>query len=181
MIIGTLRTIAHRSYQGVVFTSRYRVNKEWTRERLTGRCSCGTTATTKGKKRISRALGRRSATSPGVHRARNDYPTATFRTSSAAACASGRSTTGTRALRRPLPVRVGSRRIRARAYCLRRQGEPLTATQNELLAAAGYPDAPVRRRCFSPATRGAQKFAGYGVFDMSHQLQHPGLESCGHG
>jgi hypothetical protein len=60
----------------------------------------------------------------------------------------------------------------ALTYSLRAVSAPLTATQANTLAAAGYPDAPGTTSpssgyCVYFGDRGSQTFKGYGLFDLS--------------
>ncbi|HET6960647.1 MAG TPA: TonB-dependent receptor [Vicinamibacterales bacterium] len=51
-------------------------------------------------------------------------------------------------------------------FSLRANNQPLTATQRQMLAAAGYPGAPGSQDVFFGA-RGSQQFPGYALFDAS--------------
>ena len=49
-----------------------------------------------------------------------------------------------------------------------------TATQSAILSGLGYVDGPSRRAVYFKG-RGTENFDGYGLFDLSVKLQHPGL------
>ena len=57
-------------------------------------------------------------------------------------------------------------------FSLRASNQPITATQLALLAASGYPDAPVAQDVFFGG-RGSQQFPGYALFDTSVNYNIP--------
>ena len=57
-------------------------------------------------------------------------------------------------------------------FSLRASSQPITATQLALLAASGYPDAPVAQDVFFGG-RGSQQFPGYALFDASVNYNIP--------
>jgi hypothetical protein len=59
-----------------------------------------------------------------------------------------------------------------RVFSLRAGNQPITATQLALLAASGYPDAPVAQDVFFGG-RGSQQFPGYALFDTSVSYNIP--------
>ena len=61
-------------------------------------------------------------------------------------------------------------------FSLRATSQPITATQQQLLAAAGYPDAPDSQDVFFGA-RGSQQFPGYALFDASLSYDIPVVRS----
>ncbi|HEY7286671.1 MAG TPA: TonB-dependent receptor [Vicinamibacterales bacterium] len=60
----------------------------------------------------------------------------------------------------------------ARVFSLVSRNVPLTATQNAILASAGYPDSPVVQTLFY-GDRGSQEFAGYGLINLSVNYDIP--------
>ena len=64
-----------------------------------------------------------------------------------------------------------------RAYSLRATRVRTNATQQALLAAAGYVDAPGRRTVYFSQGRGSEMFDGYGLFDVSVNYSIPVWES----
>ena len=60
----------------------------------------------------------------------------------------------------------------ARVYSLAARNQGLTATQGDILEAAGYPDGPGPVSLFF-GERGSEEFAGYGVLDMSFNYNIP--------
>ena len=61
-------------------------------------------------------------------------------------------------------------------FSLRAINQPLTETQERLLAAAGYPDAPARQTAYFGG-RGTEEFPGYGLFDASVNYNIPVFRS----
>jgi hypothetical protein len=59
-----------------------------------------------------------------------------------------------------------------RAYSLAARNQPLTATQNAIIANAGYPDTPQLQTVYF-GDRGSQTFPGFGVFDASVNYNIP--------
>ena len=64
-----------------------------------------------------------------------------------------------------------------RAYSLRATRVRTNPTQQALLAAAGYVDAPGRRTVYFSQGRGSEMFDGYGLFDVSVNYSIPVWES----
>ena len=64
-----------------------------------------------------------------------------------------------------------------RAYSLRADGVRPTATQLDIISAAGYVDAPGRRDIYFAQGRGSETFDGYGLLDLSVNYSIPVWDS----